>query len=104
MGEKINDEERAGGREPWVGVGGPWMGGCEGRLGCGAHTQSSGAPCSRGCSLAQLSGAFLLRLSLQQSWALLEMIPNPWPCPVREKLGWRRCRRLGDLNWLFMSV
>lgn len=48
MGEMINDEERAGGREPWVGVGGPWMGECEGRLGCGAHTQSSGAPCLGG--------------------------------------------------------
>ena len=46
MGEMINDEERAGRREPWVGVGGPRMGGCEGRLGHGAHTQSSGAPCS----------------------------------------------------------
>ena len=30
MGEMINDEERAGGREPWVGVGGPWMEGVRG--------------------------------------------------------------------------
>lgn len=61
MGEMINGEERSGGREPWVGMGGPQMGGCEGTLGYG--------PARGEGSLAQLSGAFLLRLFLQQSWA-----------------------------------
>lgn len=96
VGETINARERAGGRGVRVGLG--WEGARGGWV--KVHTPGAHMPSPLGMLLAQISGAFLLSMSLWQPWASLEMICHPWLPPMLEKLCWRKCLGLGDSSCL----